>query len=105
MAPSLAQSAIVSGAQDLVFADMGVGGISGDASAAVGVLFNATGVPIVASHRSPDGFVPSGVGGDGLLRVVSRTRRKEECCCSLLLRLSTGLSRSRGVLLFSYPAA
>jgi L-asparaginase len=100
MAPSLAQSAIASGAQGLVFADMGARGISSDASTAVGALFKATGVPIVASHRSSDEFVPSGARH---YAVASGFYNPQEA--RVLLQLGYGLEQIKEVFALSYPAA
>ncbi|KAF3003480.1 hypothetical protein E8E13_004064 [Curvularia kusanoi] len=58
MAPDLIDSAVQGGAKGLVFAGVGAGGISSKANVAAQAAFNATGVPMVASHRSADGLVP-----------------------------------------------
>jgi L-asparaginase len=59
MDPKLFNSSVADGAQGLVFAGVGAGGLSSVANLAAYELYNATGIPIVASHRSSDGFVPS----------------------------------------------
>ncbi|KAJ4301667.1 hypothetical protein N0V90_003760 [Kalmusia sp. IMI 367209] len=59
MDPTLFNSSYAAGATGIVFAGVGAGGLSKVASQAAEGLFNATGIPIVASHRSVDGFVPS----------------------------------------------
>lgn len=57
--PALFNSSYAAGAEGIVFAGVGAGGLSATASEAAESLFNATGIPIVASRRSVDGFVPS----------------------------------------------
>lgn len=59
MDPALFNASYASGAQGIVFAGVGAGGMSAKASEAAEALFNATGIPIVGSHRSVDGFVPA----------------------------------------------
>lgn len=59
MEPALFNASVQNGAQGLVFAGVGAGGMSSKASLAAEEVFNATGIPIVASHRSSDGFVPT----------------------------------------------
>jgi L-asparaginase len=104
MAPSLAQFAVAAGAQGLVFAGMGAGGLSGDASTAVGALFNSTGVPIVASHRSPDGFVPSGAG-DYAVASGFYNPQKARVLLQLCVTLGLGLEEIKEGFALSYPAA
>ena len=58
MDPALFNASYAAGAEGLVFAGVGAGGMSSKASLAAEELYNATGIPIVASHRSTDGFVP-----------------------------------------------
>lgn len=58
MDPTLFNASYKAGAQGIVFAGVGAGGVSDDAYDAAEGLRNATGVPIVASHRSADGLVP-----------------------------------------------
>lgn len=60
MDPELFLSAILLGAEGLVVAGMGAGGVSGVASEALETIYNTTSIPLVASHRSADGFVPAG---------------------------------------------
>ena len=55
---ALFNASYAAGAAGIVIAGVGAGGISATGSAAAESLFNATGIPIVASHRSADGFVP-----------------------------------------------
>lgn len=60
MEPQLFESAVIAGAEGIVWAGLGSGGISTDAEEAASSVYNATGIPFVASHRSADGFVPPG---------------------------------------------
>ncbi|KAF2188075.1 L-asparaginase [Zopfia rhizophila CBS 207.26] len=59
MNPMLFNSSVSSGAKGIVLAGVGAGGMSSKANAAAEAVYNATGMPIVASHRSNDGFVPA----------------------------------------------
>ncbi|KAM0716701.1 hypothetical protein Q7P37_008146 [Cladosporium fusiforme] len=60
MDAELFQSAYDAGAEGIVWAGLGSGGISTKAQDAAESVYNATGIPFVASHRSADGFVPEG---------------------------------------------
>lgn len=55
---ALVNASYESGAEGIVFAGVGAGGLTPAYSLAAEELYNATGIPMVASHRSPDGFVP-----------------------------------------------
>lgn len=104
MSPALASYAVASGAQGLVFAGMGAGGLSRQASAAVEGLFNATGVPIVASHRSADGFVP---GSTGRYAVASGfyNPQKARVLLQLAVTVGYGVGEIGEVFALSYPVA
>jgi L-asparaginase len=104
MAPDLASYAVASGAQGLVFAGMGAGGLSGKASTAVGELFNATGVPIVASHRSPDGFVPSSTR-DFAVASGFYNPQKARVLLQLAVTLGYDIEEIEKIFALSYPAA
>ncbi|CAI6271480.1 unnamed protein product [Periconia digitata] len=60
MNPALFNASYASGAQGIVYAGVGAGGMSAKADLAAEELFNATGLPIVSSHRSAEGFVSDG---------------------------------------------
>ncbi|KAF2855628.1 L-asparaginase [Plenodomus tracheiphilus IPT5] len=60
MNPALFNASFSAGAKGIVFAGVGAGGMSRKASLAAEEFYNATGTPIVASHRSADGMVPEG---------------------------------------------
>lgn len=104
MAPELGSFAVASGAQGLVFAGMGAGGLSSSARTAAEGLFNATGVPIVTSHRSPDGFVPS---SEGSYAVASGfyNPQKARVLLQLALTADYDIEKIREVFALSYPAA
>jgi L-asparaginase len=104
MAPDLASYAVASGAQGLVFAGMGAGGLSSKASAAVGALFNATGVPIVASHRSADGFVPESTG-DYAVASGFYNPQKARVLLQLAVTLGYDVEEIGTIFALSYPAA
>ncbi|KAF2659213.1 Asparaginase/glutaminase, partial [Lophiostoma macrostomum CBS 122681] len=50
----LFNASYAAGAEGIVYAGVGAGGMSATASLAAEELYNATGIPIVASHRSSD---------------------------------------------------
>lgn len=58
MLPALFPACYDAGAKGIVYAGVGAGGMSSAANTNAEALYNATGIPIVASHRSPDGMVP-----------------------------------------------
>jgi L-asparaginase len=104
MAPELAELAVAAGAQGIIFAGMGAGGLSSAASKAANTLFNATGVPMVSSHRSADGFVPSSDEG---FTVASGfyNPQKARVLLQLALTLEYGLEQIKEVFALSYPMA
>lgn len=62
MDPQLFNSTVENGAEGVVVAGSGAGSLSDKAYFAAEAVYNETGIPIVTSHRSPDGFVPGGFG-------------------------------------------
>ncbi|KEF63012.1 L-asparaginase [Exophiala aquamarina CBS 119918] len=62
MDPELFNSTVENGAEGIVVAGVGAGGMSSVAARSAEAVYNATGIPMVASHRSPDGFVPGDEG-------------------------------------------
>ncbi|OAL40624.1 hypothetical protein AYO20_00360 [Fonsecaea nubica] len=58
MDAKLFNSTVQNGAKGIVVAGTGAGGVTRPGLAVAEAVFNATGTPIVASHRTPDGFVP-----------------------------------------------
>ncbi|EOA87045.1 uncharacterized protein SETTUDRAFT_153805 [Exserohilum turcica Et28A] len=54
MFPALFHAAYTAGARGIVYAGVGAGGMSSAANQDAHALYNATGIPIVASHRSAD---------------------------------------------------
>ncbi|CZT14232.1 related to asparaginase [Ramularia collo-cygni] len=101
MSTTLFMASAAAGAQGIVFAGVGAGGMSGKAGEAAETLFNATGIPIVASHRSADGFVPLGGG----YRVASGLYNPQKARILLQLSLAVGfdLEGIREVFAASYP--
>jgi L-asparaginase len=87
MDPFLFNATIEGGAEGIVFAGVGAGGMSSAASLTAERVFNATGVPIVASHRSADGFVPD---GDDFV-IASGFYNPQKARVLLQLALSTGM--------------
>jgi L-asparaginase len=87
MDPFLFNATIEGGAEGIVYAGVGAGGMSGVASLNAERVFNATGIPIVASHRSSDGFVPD--GGD--FTIASGFYNPQKARILLQLALTTGM--------------
>jgi L-asparaginase len=104
MSPTLASYAVAAGAQGLVFAGMGAGGLSRPASQAVGALVNATGTPVVASHRSADGFVP-GSARDYAVASGFYNPQKARVLLQLAVTVEYGVEKIREVFALSYPIA
>ncbi|KAH6614237.1 Asparaginase/glutaminase [Boeremia exigua] len=67
MDTALFNASVASGAQGIVYAGVGAGGMSRKANLAAEELYNATHIPIVASHRSADGLVPPAGEGDFII--------------------------------------
>ncbi|KAF1955741.1 L-asparaginase [Byssothecium circinans] len=57
MNPALFSASYAAGAKGIVYAGVGAGGMPAKVEQAAEALYNATGIPIVASRRSADGFV------------------------------------------------
>ncbi|KAB2575739.1 L-asparaginase 2-1 [Lasiodiplodia theobromae] len=55
---AIVPAAVAAGAEGLVFAGSGAGSIDDAVKEAASAAFNASGVAMVASRRTPDGFVP-----------------------------------------------
>jgi L-asparaginase len=87
MDPYLFNATIDGGADGVVIAGVGAGGMSREASLNAERVYNATGIPIVASHRSSDGFVPSGRG----YTIASGFYNPQKARIVLQLALSTGM--------------
>ncbi|SMR57353.1 unnamed protein product [Zymoseptoria tritici ST99CH_3D1] len=77
-----------SGATGIVYAGVGAGGMPAKATVLAEELFNATGVPVVASHRSADGFVPD--GDEGASVVGSGFFNPQKARIVLMLAISVG---------------
>ncbi|PSN62144.1 L-asparaginase [Corynespora cassiicola Philippines] len=102
MNPSLFNASVESGAQGIVYAGMGAGGVSGKANLAAEEVYNATHIPIVASHRSADGFVPSDPDD---FTIASGFYNPQKARILLQLALSTGYDNEgiRELFAESYP--
>ncbi|KAK5090540.1 hypothetical protein LTR05_000713 [Lithohypha guttulata] len=103
MDPGLFNSSVVNGAEGIVLAGVGAGGISARASIAAEAVYNATGVAMVASHRSSDGFVPSSEGG---FAIASGFLNPQKSRILLQLSLALGYSNEEVADVFAatYPA-
>ncbi|RYN59376.1 L-asparaginase 2-4 [Alternaria tenuissima] len=101
MDPSLFNASYASGAQGIVYAGVGAGGVSDKAALAAEKLYNATGIPMVASHRSSDGMVPN--GGD--FTIASGFYNPQKARILLQLGLTMGWSEEeiREAFALSYP--
>lgn len=103
MDPALFNASYAAGAKGIVFAGVGAGGMSGKADAAAEELFNATGLPIVASHRSVDGFVSGGSD----YRIAAGFQNSQKARILLQLAVTTGLGYDdiKKVFERGYPSA
>lgn len=101
MEPELFQAAYEAGAQGIVYAGVGAGGVSSKASLAAETLYNKTGIPIVASHRSADGFVPD--GGDYTIASGFYNPQKARVLLQLGLTVGWDEEKIREAFATSYP--
>jgi L-asparaginase len=81
-----------SGAEGIVYAGVGAGGMARKARVLADELFNSTGVPIVASRRSADGFVPD--DGEGGSVIGSGFFNPQKARIVLQLAVATGLGKA-----------
>ncbi|PPJ56384.1 hypothetical protein CBER1_00668 [Cercospora berteroae] len=102
MDPDLASLAVAGGAEGLVFAGMGAGSLSGAAGEAAEAVFNATQVPIIASHRSSDGFVPADED-DYFIGSGFYNPQKARVLLRLALAKDYSLNEIRDLFALSYP--
>jgi L-asparaginase len=102
MNPALFNASAESGAQGIVWAGTGAGGTSGKAALAAEAVYNATGIPFVASHRSSDGFVPN---SEGDWAIGSGFYNPQKARILLQLALTVGYSEEeiREAFAKSYP--
>lgn len=102
MNPTLFNSSVSSGSQGIVFAGVGAGGTSRKAALAAEEVYNATGIPIVASHRSSDGFVPNSEG-DWAIGAGFYNPQKARILLQLGLSVGWGEEEVREAFAKSYP--
>ncbi|KAI4646838.1 hypothetical protein J4E93_005062 [Alternaria ventricosa] len=102
MDPSLFNASYASGARGIVYAGVGAGGVSSKAALAAEELYNVTGIPIVASHRSADGLVPD--GGDFTIASGFYNPQKARILLQLGLTMGWGEDEIREAFALSYPA-
>jgi L-asparaginase len=102
MDPYLFNATIDGGARGIVYAGVGAGGASQAALLNMEKVFNATGVPIVSSHRSADGFVPP-TEGDFLISSGFYNPQKARVLVQLGLSMGMGVEEIRSVFGRSYP--
>lgn len=95
MNPALFNASYAAGAQGIVYAGVGAGGTSGKAGVAAAELYNATGIPIVASHRSSDGLVPLTEEGDWAIGSGFYNPQKARILLQLGLTVGWGESEIR----------
>ena len=102
MNPAVWNASVASGAKGLVYAGVGAGGTSGVSGVELQRVFNATNIPIVASHRSPDGVVPGRSSG---YTIASGLYNPQKARILLQLAISKGYSRDqiRQTFAKSYP--
>ncbi|KAG9194590.1 L-asparaginase [Alternaria panax] len=101
MDPSLFNASYASGAQGIVYAGVGAGGVSNKAALAAEELYNSTGIPMVASHRSSDGLVPE--GGDFTIAGGFYNPQKARILLQLGLTIGWGEKEIREAFALSYP--
>jgi L-asparaginase len=101
MNPALFNASYEAGAEGIVYAGVGAGGMSTVAGLAAEELYNATGIPIVASHRSSDGVAPQGGG----FTIASGFYNPQKARILLQLGLTVGWSEQeiREAFALSYP--
>lgn len=103
MDPELFQAAVLLGAEGLVMAGVGAGGVSGAASEALETIYNATGIPIVASHRTNEGFVSQ--SSDDTYPIAGGFYNPQKARILLQLAIATGRSREeiKDLFALNYP--
>ncbi|KAK5943440.1 hypothetical protein PMZ80_004447 [Knufia obscura] len=99
----LFNSSVQNGAEGIVYAGVGAGGMSSKASVAAEAVYNETGIPMVASHRSADGFVPAD-DGDYIIASGFFNPQKARILLQLAVASGFGESEIRGVFAESYPS-
>jgi len=99
--PALFNASADGGADGIVYAGVGAGGMSSVALLNAERVFNATGIPIVASHRSSDGFVPD--SGDFLIGSGFYNPQKARILLQLALTTGYGYEEIKGAFAKSYP--
>ncbi|KAH4932494.1 hypothetical protein HBI37_146620 [Parastagonospora nodorum] len=102
MDPYLFNATVDGGAKGVVFAGVGAGGTSSAAALNMERVFNATGIPIVSSHRSADGFVPPSTG-DFTIASGFYNPQKARILAQLGLSTWLGVEGIREVFGRSYP--
>ena len=105
MDADLISSAEQNGAKGIVFASMGAGALNTGAYQEASGLYNATGMPIVASHRSVDGFVPGGSSSSYM--IAGGFLNPQKCRIMVQLGLVSGFNTTAMRELFAntYPDA
>lgn len=103
MDPKLFQSAVDNGAEGIVWAGVGAGGVSSKAQEAAEAVYNATSTPFVASHRTVDGFVPA--DGDSFV-IAGGFYNPQKARILLQLAISSGYDNAaiRKAFALSYPS-
>jgi L-asparaginase len=101
MNPALFNASYTAGAEGIVYAGVGAGGVSSKAALATEELYNATGIPIVASHRSSDGLVPD--GGDFTIASGFYNPQKARILLQLGITVGMGEDEIREAFARSYP--
>lgn len=103
MDPTLFSAAVEGGAQGIVYAGVGAGGVSSKASAAAQQVYNETGVPMVASHRSTDGMVPPSSSKSYVISSGFYNPQKARILMQLGLSVGWGEEEIRGAFAKSLP--
>lgn len=104
MDPELFNSSVKNGADGIVLAGAGAGGMSSVAAKAAETVYNATGIPMVASHRSPDGFVPASEEGDFIIASGFLNPQKARILLQLAVQAGYKTDKIRELFAQGYPS-
>lgn len=92
---ALVPAAVAAGAEGIVFAGSGAGSIDDAVKEAASAAFNASGVAMVASRRTPDGFVPKEDVEDWMVAAGFLNPQKSRILLQLALDAGYGVDEIR----------
>ncbi|KAJ9645770.1 hypothetical protein H2201_003648 [Coniosporium apollinis] len=102
---ALVNASYESGAEGIVFAGVGAGGLTPAYSLAAQELYNATGIPMVASHRSPDGFAPIDEDDEWIIGSGPLNPQKSRVMLQLAIEAGFGNGKIRSLFAGTMPDA